>query len=125
MLAHTHQPSRQSLFFSLSSVSFMDCGRGSSLRFESGYPADFRIGEDGTVYATRTMRVSDRKGWSLEITAKDMETHEVWLTHVTFALHDMPKQVYLNLFCHFHYCLSHKKALLHHIFNHLKNTSCP
>ncbi|XP_053470761.1 cadherin-2 [Ictalurus furcatus] len=74
-------------------VSFMDCGRGSSLRFESGYPEDFRIGEDGTVYAARTLRVSDRKGWSLEIRAKDKETQEVWLTQVIFALPDTPKQV--------------------------------
>lgn len=83
-------------------VSFMDCGRGSSLRFESGYPADFRIGEDGTVYAARTLHVSDRKGQSLEISVKDKETQEAWLTHITFTLPDTPKQVScLSVCCHF------------------------
>ncbi|TSK58108.1 Cadherin-2 [Bagarius yarrelli] len=74
-------------------VSFMDCGKGSRLHFESGYPEDFRIGEDGTVYATRTLHVSNRKGWSLEIRARDKESKEVWQTQVTFALPDTPKQI--------------------------------
>ncbi|KAF7690210.1 hypothetical protein HF521_012014 [Silurus meridionalis] len=74
-------------------VSFTDCGRSSSLHFESSYPEDFRIGKDGTVYASRTLRVSEKKGWSLEISAKDKETQEVWLTQVTFTLPDTPKQM--------------------------------
>ncbi|XP_027035406.1 cadherin-2 [Tachysurus fulvidraco] len=74
-------------------VSFIDCGKGSSLRFESSYPADFRIGQDGTVYATRTLRISDRKERSLEISAKDKERQGVWLTQVSFTLPDTPKQV--------------------------------
>lgn len=109
MLAYILPPS-----FS-SSVSFTDCGRGSSLHFESDYPADFRIGEDGTVYAVRTLRISDRKGWNLEIHAKDEETQEVWLTQVTFALPDTPKQASLSLIP-----LLSQSALKLHIFNHLK-----
>lgn len=102
VMRKTYAGSYPPIPISLSSVSFMDCGRGSSLRFESGYPEDFRIGEDGTVYAKRTLRVSDRKGWSLEIHAKDKVTQEVWLTQVIFALPDTPKQVSLSLNCHFH-----------------------
>uniref|UniRef100_A0AAY5EJN2 Cadherin domain-containing protein n=1 Tax=Electrophorus electricus TaxID=8005 RepID=A0AAY5EJN2_ELEEL len=74
-------------------VSFVDCGRGSGLRFESGDPADFRIGADGTVYAARTLHLSERKGQSLKIRMKDAEAQEVWLTHVSFTLPNTPKQV--------------------------------
>lgn len=76
-----------SLFFA---VDFVDCGRGSGLRFESGDPADFRIEADGTVFAARTLQLSDRKGRSLEIKAKDVKSQEQWLVHVNFT---QPKQV--------------------------------
>ncbi|KAG1964566.1 cadherin-2 [Pimephales promelas] len=71
-------------------VDFVDCGRGSGLRFESGDPADFRIEADGTVFAARTLQLSDGKGRSLEIKAKDVKSQEHWLVHVNFT---QPKQV--------------------------------
>uniref|UniRef100_A0A673G530 Cadherin-2-like n=1 Tax=Sinocyclocheilus rhinocerous TaxID=307959 RepID=A0A673G530_9TELE len=71
-------------------VDFVDCGRGSGLRFESGDPADFRIEADGTVFAARTLQLSDRKGQSLEIKAKDVKSQEEWLVHINFT---QPKQV--------------------------------
>lgn len=71
-------------------VDFVDCGRGSGLRFESGDPADFRIEADGMVFAARTLQLSDRKGRSLEIKAKDVKSQEEWLVHVNFT---QPKQV--------------------------------
>uniref|UniRef100_A0A672RQS2 Cadherin-2 n=1 Tax=Sinocyclocheilus grahami TaxID=75366 RepID=A0A672RQS2_SINGR len=71
-------------------VDFVDCGRGSGLCFESGDPADFRIEADGTVFAARTLQLSDRKGRSLEIKAKDVKSQEEWLVHINFT---QPKQV--------------------------------
>uniref|UniRef100_A0A671QZP6 Cadherin-2-like n=1 Tax=Sinocyclocheilus anshuiensis TaxID=1608454 RepID=A0A671QZP6_9TELE len=71
-------------------VDFVDCGRGSGLRFKSGDPADFRIEADGTVFAARTLQLSDRKGRSLEIKAKDVKSQEEWLVHINFT---QPKQV--------------------------------
>uniref|UniRef100_A0A672PHP0 Cadherin-2-like n=1 Tax=Sinocyclocheilus grahami TaxID=75366 RepID=A0A672PHP0_SINGR len=68
-------------------VDFVDCGRGSGLRFESGDPADFRIETDGTVVAARTLQLSDRKGRSFEIKAKDVKSQEQWLVHVNFTQH--------------------------------------
>uniref|UniRef100_A0A672PQ46 Cadherin-2-like n=1 Tax=Sinocyclocheilus grahami TaxID=75366 RepID=A0A672PQ46_SINGR len=53
----------------------------SGLRFESGDPADFRIETDGTVVAARTLQLSDRKGRSFEIKAKDVKSQEQWLVH--------------------------------------------
>ncbi len=80
-----------SLSLSLSlAVDFVDCGRGSGLRFESGDPADFRIETDGTVFAARTLQLSDRKGRSLKIMSKDVKSQEEWLVHVNFT---QPKQV--------------------------------
>uniref|UniRef100_A0A672RRY5 Cadherin-2 n=1 Tax=Sinocyclocheilus grahami TaxID=75366 RepID=A0A672RRY5_SINGR len=66
-------------------VDFVDCGRGSGLCFESGDPADFRIEADGTVFAARTLQLSDRKGRSLEIKAKDVKSQEEWLVHINFT----------------------------------------
>lgn len=60
------------------------------MRFESGDPADFRIEADGKVFAARTLQLSDRKGRSLEIKAKDVKSQEEWLVHVNFT---QPKQV--------------------------------
>lgn len=60
------------------------------MRFESGDPADFRIEADGTVFAARTLQLSDGKGRSLEIKAKDVKSQEHWLVHVNFT---QPKQV--------------------------------
>lgn len=110
-LTYTYPPTTS---LCLPSVSFIDCGKGSSLRFESSYPADFRIGQDGTVYATRTLRISDRKEWSLEISAKDKERQGVWLTQVSFTLPDTPKQVSLRLYHFFPYRLSHKQVHKNH-----------
>lgn len=74
----------------LFAVDFVDCGRGSGLRFESGDPADFRIEADGTVFAARSLLLSDRKGRGVEIKAKDVKSQEQWLVHVNFT---QPKQV--------------------------------
>uniref|UniRef100_A0A8B9HV90 Cadherin 2 n=1 Tax=Astyanax mexicanus TaxID=7994 RepID=A0A8B9HV90_ASTMX len=81
------------LSLSLSLVSFVDCGRGSGLHFEIGDPADFRIAQDGTVYAARTLHLSEKTGRSLDIRVKDVESKEAWHTRVNFSLPNTPKQV--------------------------------
>ncbi|XP_030626703.1 cadherin-2 [Chanos chanos] len=74
-------------------VGFVDCDRGTNMRFESGDLADFRIRDDGTLFAARNLRMSDRKGRALKIKARDVESQEVWLTQVNFTWPSAPKQV--------------------------------
>ncbi|TRY65028.1 hypothetical protein DNTS_015569 [Danionella cerebrum] len=85
-----HSLNTETLSLLLFAVDFVDCGRGSGLRFETGDPADFRIEADGTVLAARMLQLSERKGRGLEIKAKDVKSHEQWTVHINFS---QPKQV--------------------------------
>uniref|UniRef100_A0A673X766 Cadherin 2, type 1, N-cadherin (neuronal) n=1 Tax=Salmo trutta TaxID=8032 RepID=A0A673X766_SALTR len=62
-------------------LSFTDCGLGDRVLLEVGDVGDFRLDEDGTVYARHAFRLADRKS-ALVVRAKDLETKEDWKTHV-------------------------------------------
>uniref|UniRef100_A0A4W5QF69 Cadherin 2, type 1, N-cadherin (neuronal) n=1 Tax=Hucho hucho TaxID=62062 RepID=A0A4W5QF69_9TELE len=53
---------------------------------EVGDMEDFRLDEDGTVYARHTFRLADRKSAFLVVRARDLETKEDWKTHVYLLL---------------------------------------
>uniref|UniRef100_A0A673X480 Cadherin 2, type 1, N-cadherin (neuronal) n=1 Tax=Salmo trutta TaxID=8032 RepID=A0A673X480_SALTR len=69
----------------LVTVSFTDCGLGDRVLLEVGDVGDFRLDEDGTVYARHAFRLADRKS-ALVVRAKDLETKEDWKTHVYLLL---------------------------------------
>ncbi|XP_034736462.1 cadherin-2-like [Etheostoma cragini] len=62
-------------------VSFMDCGRG-KVWFQVGDSSDFRVSEDGTVYALRRLSLVG-KGNAVEVVyARDLQSKQVWKTRV-------------------------------------------
>ncbi|KAG7488333.1 hypothetical protein MATL_G00034320 [Megalops atlanticus] len=63
-------------------VRFVDCGRSGRLRYESSDPADFRIGDDGVLYAARSFRASTLRAVSLVVGARDPDTQERWQTRI-------------------------------------------
>uniref|UniRef100_A0A4W5QF95 Cadherin 2, type 1, N-cadherin (neuronal) n=1 Tax=Hucho hucho TaxID=62062 RepID=A0A4W5QF95_9TELE len=64
---------------------FADCGLGDRVLLEVGDMEDFRLDEDGTVYARHTFRLADRKSAFLVVRARDLETKEDWKTHSLMA----------------------------------------
>ncbi|KAA8589896.1 hypothetical protein FQN60_013261, partial [Etheostoma spectabile] len=63
------------------SVSFMDCGRG-KVWFQVGDSSDFRVSEEGTVYALRRLNLVG-KGNAVEVVyARDLQSKQVWKTRV-------------------------------------------
>ncbi|KAJ8376830.1 hypothetical protein SKAU_G00074100 [Synaphobranchus kaupii] len=67
----------------LLNVRFVDCGRSVRLQYRSSDPADFRIGDDGVLYAARTFRVPSRL--LVVVRAKDEGSRENWKTHVNLT----------------------------------------
>uniref|UniRef100_A0A673XTD9 Cadherin 2, type 1, N-cadherin (neuronal) n=1 Tax=Salmo trutta TaxID=8032 RepID=A0A673XTD9_SALTR len=67
---------------SLPSVRFADCGLGDRVLLEVGDAVDFRLGEDGMVYARHALRLADRKRAFLVVRARDQKTKEEWNTRV-------------------------------------------
>uniref|UniRef100_A0A673XSV0 Cadherin 2, type 1, N-cadherin (neuronal) n=1 Tax=Salmo trutta TaxID=8032 RepID=A0A673XSV0_SALTR len=65
---------------SLPSVRFADCGLGDRVLLEVGDAVDFRLGEDGMVYARHALRLADRKRAFLVVRARDQKTKEEWNT---------------------------------------------
>ncbi|KAG9348061.1 hypothetical protein JZ751_004086 [Albula glossodonta] len=63
-------------------VRFVDCGRSVRLQYKSSDPADFRIGDDGVLYAARSFRVPGAQPVQLVVRAKDEGSEELWQTHV-------------------------------------------
>ncbi|XP_032381673.1 cadherin-2 [Etheostoma spectabile] len=62
-------------------VSFMDCGRG-KVWFQVGDSSDFRVSEEGTVYALRRLNLVG-KGNAVEVVyARDLQSKQVWKTRV-------------------------------------------
>ncbi|MBN3277791.1 CADH2 protein, partial [Polyodon spathula] len=59
------------------SVRFVDCGRNGRLRYETTDPSDFRIGDDGVVYAARNVHISSKET-TFSVKARDTETQEQW-----------------------------------------------
>ncbi|XP_029285401.1 cadherin-2-like [Cottoperca gobio] len=69
-------------------VSFMDCGRG-GVWIEVGDSSDFRVSEDGVVYALRRLSLVG-KGKAVEVIyARDLQSKQVWKTRV--HLHVRPQ----------------------------------
>ncbi|XP_052358840.1 cadherin-2-like, partial [Oncorhynchus keta] len=66
-------------------VRFADCGLGDRVLLEVVDVEDFRLDEDGTVYARHAFRLADRKS-ALVVRARDLETKEDWKTHVYLLL---------------------------------------
>lgn len=63
------------------SVSFVDCGRG-KVWFQAGDASDFRVSEDGMVYALRRLSLVG-KGNAVEVVyARDLQSKQVWKTRV-------------------------------------------
>ncbi|KAL1022677.1 hypothetical protein UPYG_G00030870 [Umbra pygmaea] len=73
----------------LLTVKFTDCGLGQVL-MEVGDAEDFRLGEDGTVYARHALRLADRTRAFLVVRAKDLDTKEEWKTRVHLLRTDAP-----------------------------------
>ncbi|XP_041102025.1 cadherin-2-like [Polyodon spathula] len=61
----------------LLNVRFVDCGRNGRLRYETTDPSDFRIGDDGVVYAARNVHISSKET-TFSVKARDTETQEQW-----------------------------------------------
>ncbi|XP_012730874.2 cadherin-2 [Fundulus heteroclitus] len=66
----------------LFNVKFVSCGRGGLVRFECSNPSDFRIEDDGVVYAARTLQRTAAPASSLLIKAVDAATQQQWVTQV-------------------------------------------
>ncbi|KAI1889191.1 hypothetical protein AGOR_G00176580 [Albula goreensis] len=66
----------------LLNVRFVDCGRSVRLQYKSSDPADFRIGDDGVLYAARSFQVPGAQPVQLVVRAKDEGSEELWQTHV-------------------------------------------
>ncbi|XP_041790731.1 cadherin-2-like [Chelmon rostratus] len=71
-------------------VSFMDCG-GGRLWFEVGDPSDFRVSEDGVVYALRHLSLAGKGKAMVVVYARDSQSKQVWKTRV--HLHTRSQQV--------------------------------
>nr|XP_046190366.1 cadherin-2-like isoform X2 [Oncorhynchus gorbuscha] len=69
----------------LLNVRFADCGLGDRVLLEVVDVEDFRLDEDGTVYARHAFHLADRKS-ALVVRARDLETKEDWKTHVYLLL---------------------------------------
>ncbi|KAK7889404.1 hypothetical protein WMY93_024964 [Mugilogobius chulae] len=64
-----------------SSMTFSDCGRGQAW-LEAGDSSDFRVGQDGAVYALRRLSVDGLSKRTLVIYARDLQSKQVWKTRV-------------------------------------------
>lgn len=66
-------------------VKFSNCNRKRKVKYESSEPADFKVDEDGTVYAVRSFPLSAEQAKFL-IYAQDKETQEKWQVAVNLSL---------------------------------------
>ncbi|KPP77322.1 cadherin-2-like [Scleropages formosus] len=73
---------RNFVWFFSSTVRFVDCSQRGHLQYKTSNPTDFRIGEDGVVYAARSFHASSIPATYLVVKAQDSTTQEVWQTRV-------------------------------------------
>lgn len=66
-------------------VKFSNCNRKRKVQYESSEPADFKVDEDGTVYAVRSFPLTAEQAKFL-IYAQDQETQEKWQVAVNLSL---------------------------------------
>lgn len=65
-------------------VKFSNCNRKRKVQYESSEPADFKVDEDGTVYAVRSFPLTAEQAKFL-IYAQDKETQEKWQVAVNLS----------------------------------------
>ncbi|KAF7246148.1 Cadherin-2 [Varanus komodoensis] len=75
---------------------FKSCEGSRKVHFESSAPADFRVGEDGVVYAARSFQLSPGPAEFL-LYANDKETEEQWQVAVKLALE--PEDSVMSFVC--------------------------
>lgn len=63
-------------------VKFSNCNGKRKVQYESSEPADFKVDEDGMVYAVRSFPLSSEQAKFL-IYARDKETQEKWQVAVS------------------------------------------
>ncbi|MEJ1288287.1 hypothetical protein NN561_019318 [Cricetulus griseus] len=66
-------------------LKFSNCNRKRKVQYESSEPADFKVDEDGTVYAVRSIPLTAEQAKFL-IYAQDKETQEKWQVAVNLSL---------------------------------------
>lgn len=62
-------------------LSFSDCGAG-KVWLEAGDSADFRVSQDGAVYALRRLPLDGLSKHTLVVYARDLQSKQVWKTRV-------------------------------------------
>lgn len=65
-------------------MKFSNCNRKRKVQYESSEPADFKVDEDGTVYAVRSFPLTAEQAKFL-IYAQDKETQEKWQVAVNLS----------------------------------------
>ncbi|XP_077126509.1 cadherin-2 [Ranitomeya variabilis] len=68
----------------LLNVMFTDCGSQRRIKYETSNPTDFRIDDDGVIFAARTFDLSPPNQTEFLVYAQDEETQEIW--HVTVKI---------------------------------------
>lgn len=58
-------------------VMFTDCGAQRRIKYETSNPTDFRIDDDGVIFAARTFDISPKQT-KFSVYAQDEETQELW-----------------------------------------------
>ncbi|TKS74180.1 Cadherin-2 Neural cadherin [Collichthys lucidus] len=71
-------------------VSFMDCG-GGKVWLEVGDPSDFRVSQNGSIYALRHVNLDGKGEAAVVVYARDLQSKQVWKTKV--HLHARSQQV--------------------------------
>jgi cadherin 4 type 1 (R-cadherin) len=66
-------------------VKFSNCNGKRKVQYESSEPADFKVDEDGMVYAVRSFPLSSERAKFL-VYAQDKETQEKWQVAVKLSL---------------------------------------
>ncbi|CAO2593259.1 Cadherin-2 (Fragment), partial [Lemmus lemmus] len=66
-------------------VKFSNCNQKRNVQYESSEPADFKVDEDGTVYAVRSFPLTAEQPKFL-IYAQDQETQEKWQVALNLSL---------------------------------------
>ncbi|XP_034564388.1 cadherin-2-like [Notolabrus celidotus] len=67
-------------------VSFVDCG-GGKVWFEVGDSSDFRVSEDGVVYALRRLSLGGKGKTTVLVYAQDLQSKQIWKSRVHLHAH--------------------------------------
>uniref|UniRef100_A0A7N6BVU4 Cadherin domain-containing protein n=1 Tax=Anabas testudineus TaxID=64144 RepID=A0A7N6BVU4_ANATE len=72
-----------------STVSFVDCS-GGKVWFEIGDSPDFRVSEDGVIYALRRLSMAGKENAVVVVYAQDLQSKKVWKTRPSDATLTQP-----------------------------------